>query len=102
MNKSELVQAVKAECRPKDFASNAAAERAVAAVFNVVGNQMKAGEEVTIQGFGTFTTVAREARVARNISTGETIEVPAKVCPKFKASKKLKDAVAASAGEAAE
>ena len=53
MNKAELIQAVKEKCRDKDFASKAAAERAVSAVFDVIGERLVAGEDVSIQGFGT-------------------------------------------------
>ena len=93
MNKAELIQAVKEKCRDKDFASKAAAERAVSAVFDVIGERLVAGEDVSIQGFGTFTTAEHGARMARNVRTGEPVEVPAKVLPKFKASQRLKDSV---------
>jgi DNA-binding protein HU-beta len=42
---------------------------------------------------GQFEVVERAARTARNPQTGEDIPVPAKRVAKFKASKKLKDAV---------
>lgn len=97
MNKAELIQAVKGKCE-KDFASKAAAERVVSAVFDVIGDRLIAGEDVAIQGFGTFTTAEHGARMARNVRTGEPVEVPAKVLPKFKASQILKNAVAAAHG----
>lgn len=98
MNKAELIQAVREKCRDKDFASKAASERAVVAVFDVISEKLIAGEEVAIQGFGTFTTAEHGARMARNVRTGEPVEVPAKVLPKFKASQILKNAVAAAHG----
>ena len=49
--------------------------------------------KVALFGFGTFSVVERKARTARNPQTGETIEVPAKMSPKFKPSKALKDEV---------
>jgi len=47
--------------------------------------------KVTLVGFGTFKVVQRAARKARNPQTGEAIDVPAKMVPKFKASKAMKD-----------
>ena len=42
-------------------------------------------------GFGTFEVKERAARTGRKPSTGETIEIPAKKIPGFKAGKGLKD-----------
>lgn len=96
MNKAELIQAVKEKCRENDFASKVAATRAVTAVFDVIGERLTAGEDVIIQGFGTFTTSEHSAHMARNVHTGEPVEVPAKVLPRFKASQILKNAVSAA------
>lgn len=48
--------------------------------------------KVTLVGFGTYSIVTRKARMARNPKTGEAISVPEKTVPKFKPSKKLKEA----------
>lgn len=50
-------------------------------------------QKVTLVGFGTFTTAVRKARKARNPQTGESIDVPTKLVPKFKPSAALKTAV---------
>jgi DNA-binding protein HU-beta len=42
---------------------------------------------------GQFEVVERAARTARNPQDGSEIQVPAKRAPKFKANKKLKEAV---------
>lgn len=47
--------------------------------------------KVTLVGFGTFKIVLRAARKARNPQTGEPIAVPAKMVPKFKASKAMRE-----------
>lgn len=47
-------------------------------------------ESVIIKGFGTFKTVTKAARTARNPQSGETILVPAKVVLTFKAAKPAK------------
>ena len=54
---------------------------------------MKIQDKVALVGFGTFSVSKRKARTARNPRTGETIEVPAKMAPKFKAGRDLKNAV---------
>ena len=47
--------------------------------------------KVTLVGFGTFKVVQRAARKVRNPQTGEAINVPAKMVPKFKASKAMRE-----------
>ena len=46
-----------------------------------------AKESVIIRGHGTFKTVTRAARTARNPSTGQPVAVPAKTVLKFTPSK---------------
>ena len=90
MNKTELIAAVaeKTGLTKKD------AERIVAATFETVTETIKAGEKVSVSGFGIFEVKTREARVGRNPRTKEEIKIPATKLPAFKASKTLKDAVA--------
>ncbi len=89
MNKNDLIAAV-AEAAEL---SKADATRAVDAVIDQITAQLKDGGEVRIVGFGTFATSQRAATTGRNPRTGETINIPASVQPKFKAGKALKDAV---------
>ncbi len=53
----------------------------------------KKGGKVTLVGFGTFSKIRRKARKGRNPQTGEPIKIKATNTVKFKAGKKLKDAV---------
>ena len=89
MNKSELIDAV---AGAGDL-SKADAARAVDGVVAAVTQALKAGDQVTIVGFGTFLVRQREARSGRNPRTGETIQIKASKVPAFKAGKALKDAV---------
>ncbi len=89
MNKAELVDAV---ADAADI-SKAAAARSVDAVFEVITEQLKRGDAVTLVGFGTFITRSRAARSGRNPRTGEALEIPASNLPAFKPGKALKDAV---------
>ena len=90
MNKKDL----------KDFvADDAGVTKAEAgimidAVLDGIKEGLAADAKVTLVGFGTFTAVKRAARKARNPKTGEPIDVPEKVVPKFKASAKMKEMVA--------
>jgi DNA-binding protein HU-beta len=59
-----------------------------------VADALKNGEKVIIPGFGTFGVKMRPAKQGRNLFTGERIMIPARNVPSFKASKRLKDAVA--------
>lgn len=51
------------------------------------------GRHVSIAGLGVFETMTRKSRSARNPQTGETLTVPAKRVPKFRASKAFKESV---------
>lgn len=72
--------------------SNAKAEIQLKAIFNCIGENVAAGHEINIPGFGKFKTNQTKERQARNPKTGEMITVPAKNNPKFLAAKALKDA----------
>ena len=67
------------------------AENALNAFIDVVTEALKEGDKVQLMGFGTFEVKERAARTGRKPSTGETIEIPAKKIPGFKAGKGLKD-----------
>ena len=87
MNKNEFIDKV------ADMAdmSKAEAERAVNAVFDSITKALKAGDDVRLVGFGTFSAAKRKAREGRNPATGATINIPASRVPKFSPSKGLKD-----------
>ena len=89
MNKSELIEAM---AEAADI-SKAAAGRALDGMVDAVTGAMKAGEQVSLVGFGTFSVKERAARTGRNPRTGEEIKIAASKIPGFKAGKALKDAV---------
>lgn len=49
-----------------------------------IKNELAAGGEVVIKGFGSFKTITRKERNGRNPSTGETMLIPEKKVVKFK------------------
>jgi DNA-binding protein HU-beta len=89
MNKNDLIGAV-AEASEL---SKADAGRAVDAVVDSITAALKAGDTVTLVGFGTFTVRKRAARQGLNPQTREPIKIKASNNPAFKAGKALKDAV---------
>ena len=89
MNKADLIDAI---AESSDI-SKAAASRALDATINSITDALKAGDTVSLVGFGTFAVKDRAARTGRNPQTGAPIEIAAAKVPGFKAGKALKDAV---------
>lgn len=56
-------------------------------VCNAILELTRKGEDVRIQGFGTFKKHHKEAYTGRNPATGEDVDVPAKDVLKFKPAK---------------
>ncbi|MEM1216579.1 MAG: HU family DNA-binding protein, partial [Bacteroidota bacterium] len=69
------------------------AEDALNAVLDGITDALKNDDSVTLIGFGTFSVSHRPERDGRNPRTGETIKIAAKNLAKFKAGKKLTDAL---------
>ncbi len=67
------------------------AEKALVAFTGSVESALKAGDKVTLIGFGTFSAVSRAARIGRNPATGKEIKIPAKTNGKFSPGLALKD-----------
>ena len=79
MKKAEFVEKI----ATKTGMTKTDANKVVDAVFDTVKETLIAKDELTINGFGKFKTVSKDARKARNPKTGDTIEIPAKTVPKF-------------------
>lgn len=60
----------------------------------IIAVELDAGGKVSLPGFGTFKTVHKKERTGINPKTKETITIPAKNSPVFKAGKTLKERVA--------
>lgn len=85
MNKTELINAMaeKAGLTKND------ARKALDAFIDTTVAELKNGNKISIIGLGTFSVSKRNARVGKNPSTGEAINIPAKNVAKFKAGKNL-------------
>jgi len=67
------------------------AEKALNGFIAVTTAALRANEKVTLVGFGTFSAVARPARVGRNPQTGKALQIAARTSAKFAPGKALKD-----------
>jgi DNA-binding protein HU-beta len=90
MTKNELIAAIADETGK----TKADVSAIMASLGTLVAKSLKSGGDVTLGGIGKLSAAKREAREARNPSTGATIKVPAKTVVKFKVTKDLADAVA--------
>jgi DNA-binding protein HU-beta len=66
------------------------ARQMVEATIEVVSDELAAGGEVALAGFGKFSISHRAAREGRNPSTGDTIKIGASKAAKFSAASALK------------
>ena len=89
MNKNEIIDAMASSA---DISKNAAT-RALDAFIDAVTKSLSSGDDVILVGFGSFTTSHRAARTGRNPQTGQSMAIPAATVARFKAGKKLKEAV---------
>lgn len=89
MNKKELISSV----ADKAGLSKADAQAAVEAFINSITDTLTQGKDVRLPGFGSFEVSRREASKGINPSTRESIDIPARNIPKFKAGNVLKEAV---------
>ena len=85
MTKAELVSKIAEDAGITKIAATAALD----SFLDGVTKTLKAGDKLTLVGFGTFSVSKRAARVGRNPFTGQEIKIKAKKVAKFKASKEL-------------
>jgi DNA-binding protein HU-beta len=88
MNKSQLIDALAARLGDRRTAASA-----VDGLLSTIVETVKAGESVSLTGFGVFEARARAARVGRNPRTGQTVAVPAATVPAFRPGIGFKTAV---------
>jgi integration host factor subunit beta len=89
MTKADLVEKVssKIEINKKET------ENIIGIIFQSITESLSEGGKVEIRGFGSFRIRERNARTARNPKSGESVNVPAKKVPFFKAGKELREMV---------
>ena len=82
-----------AQLAEKTGLSKKDSEAAINSIVESITTELSNGNDVTIVGFGSFSTAARAAREGRNPATGKTIQIAASTAAKFKPGKALKEAV---------
>lgn len=90
MTKSELIERLSMrhqEIRGQEI------EDAVKLILERISQSLEKGDRVEIRGFGSFSLHFREGRTGRNPKTGESVEVPCKSIPYFRAGKELRERV---------
>lgn len=89
MNKHELIESI--------AVATGETKRTVGAVLaalpEVLAQELINGGEVTLTGIGKFSTMTTAPRTGRNPKTGEPTAIPSFTKPKFKASTVLKQAL---------
>lgn len=89
MNKAELIDAMASDAG----LSKADAQKALNAFVKATTGALKAGDRLSLVGFGSFSVSTREARTGRNPQTGKEIQIAAKKVVKFKAGAELAESV---------
>jgi DNA-binding protein HU-beta len=89
MNATDL-----ADClSEREGLTKAKAEKIIDGVLSTIVDAAKAGEEISLPGFGKFKVTSRAAREGRNPATGATIKIAASKKLTFAPAKALKDAL---------
>ena len=94
MTKSELIERL-ANINPRLAAREV--DETVKLVLDAMTESLAKGSRIEIRGFGSFSLNYRPERVGRNPKSGESVVVPAKYVPHFKAGKEMRSRVDASA-----
>jgi len=89
MTKAELVEKV----ADKIQLTKKQTETVVNTLLNSITEALSEGDKVELRGFGSFRIRNRNPREGRNPKTGDTVQIPAKRVPFFKAGKELRDMV---------
>ncbi len=89
LNKAQLVDVVAKESNLK----KTEVEVCLKGIVDAISNELAAGGDVTLIGFGTFKTIKRAARTGVNPFNRTKMNIPAKTVAKFKPGKGLADLV---------
>jgi DNA-binding protein HU-beta len=87
MTKAELIAKIAKDAELTQIQ----AQKALNSFIETTTTALKAGDKVTLVGFGTFSAINRAARMGRNPQTGKEIKIAAKTNGKFVPGKALKD-----------
>ena len=89
MNKRELINALKNECR----LTKQEAASVVASVFGTISDTLSQGDRVEIRGLCSFFVKEYESYLGRNPRTGQRVQIAPKKLPFFKCGREVKERV---------
>ncbi len=89
MTKAELVEKVAERIN----LTRKQTEVIVNTLFSSITDALARGDKVELRGFGSFRIRHRQPREGRNPKTGDSVYIPAKKVPFFKAGKELREMV---------
>ena len=90
MTKSELIDRLAARFPHLVLKDS---ELAVKLILDALTQALTRNDRIEIRGFGSFALNYRPPRIGRNPKSGETVPVPAKYAPHFKAGKAMRERV---------
>lgn len=89
MNRTDIAD----EIHVKSGLSRQKSEEVLQLMLDAISNALKAGVEVKLRNFGTFSVRRSASRVARNPQTGEEVIITERLTPVFKPSSQLKQLI---------
>ena len=89
INKDALVDAI----ATKTDLSKKAVEGVIESLEEIITDEIRKGNKVTLTGFGTFDVGERKARSGVNPRTGAAIKISATKMPRFRPSRNLRNKV---------
>lgn len=92
MNKAQFVELVQ---KHGQYKTKAEADKAIDAVTSAITEALVQKEEVSIVGFGSFSTALQKGKTGKVPGTDKNYTTDDKTVAKFKPGKMLKDSVAA-------
>lgn len=92
MNRADLVDAIALDT---DLPKNEI-EKILLSAFDCIQKAIIRDDDVTLSGFGTFSRTIRKARKGYNPHSGEPINIPDLILPKFTPGKDFKKALNSS------
>ena len=91
MTKIDIIQDVYEKLEPRISKKDSA--RIVESVFDIIKDNLTAGEKIKISGFGNFVVKEKKSRRGRNPQTGDEIAISARKVLTFKSSQVLRKAL---------
>lgn len=90
MNRTDLIEAIAQE---QSQLSEYDVALAVKVMLERMSEALARGDRIEIRGFGSFCLKQHSARICRDLNTGESVAVPARLVPCFKPGKELTERV---------